>query len=43
MGRLNAVGRLAHFLVETERMLNAIGRMQNGHFAYQYRGNIGST
>lgn len=33
MGRLNAVGRLAHFLAETEHRLSAIGRVEDGQFA----------
>jgi CRP-like cAMP-binding protein len=33
MGRLNAIGRLAHFLAETEHRLSAIGRVKDGHFA----------
>jgi CRP-like cAMP-binding protein len=33
MGRLNAIGRLAHFLAETEHRLSAIGRVADGRFA----------
>jgi CRP-like cAMP-binding protein len=33
MGRLNAIGRLAHFLAETEHRLSAIGRATDGRFA----------
>jgi CRP-like cAMP-binding protein len=33
MGRLNAIGRLAHFLAETEHRLSAIGRVKDGRFA----------
>jgi CRP-like cAMP-binding protein len=33
MGRLNAIGRLAHFLAETEHRLSAIGRVEGGRFA----------
>jgi CRP-like cAMP-binding protein len=33
MGRLKAIGRLAHFLAETEHRLSAIGRVQDGRFA----------
>jgi CRP-like cAMP-binding protein len=33
MGRLNAIGRLAHFLAETEHRLGAIGRVVSGRFA----------
>lgn len=32
MGRLNAIGRLAHFLAETEHRLRAINRVQDGRF-----------
>jgi CRP-like cAMP-binding protein len=32
MGRLNAVGRLAHFLAETKHRLSAIGRVEKGSF-----------
>jgi CRP-like cAMP-binding protein len=33
MGRLNAIGRVAHFLAETEHRLGAIGRVEGGKFA----------
>jgi CRP-like cAMP-binding protein len=33
MGRLNAVGRLAHFLAESEHRLSAIDRVEDGRFA----------
>lgn len=33
MGRLNAIGRVAHFLAETEHRLSAIGRVEDGKFA----------
>lgn len=33
MGRLSAIGRLAHFLAETKHRLSAIGRVANGRFA----------
>lgn len=33
MGRLNAIGRLAHFLAETEHRLTAIDRVADGRFA----------
>lgn len=33
MGRLNALGRLAHFLAETEHRLGAIGRVESGNYA----------
>jgi CRP-like cAMP-binding protein len=33
MGRLNAIGRLADFLAESEHRLSAIGRVEGGRFA----------
>lgn len=33
LGRLNALGRLAHFFAETEHRLQAIGRAEEGHFS----------